>query len=217
MKKFNLFNEIIVVDRAALMQAINAGREFGITTTGEVVAQPTGKRHIYIYRGVMTPPKPSPLMPQKAAPSLAELFGTNYRIVEDDDRVLIKAASAWQEIIGFNLRHCDYDDTSADGISHFPDEALEEIGWHATEFNVDYRDIVELIEAECEGTLLCIEQNEPYQFSGMGFIDDMESARSLAFAFCKGRITTLMAEDPDYAAVNLAADEEEAAEFFGLV
>lgn len=216
MKKFNLFNEIIVADRAALMRAINAGKEFGITIEGDVVAMPLPERRLLIYHGRMTPPKPSPLKPQSAAPSLAELFGANYRIVEDEERVLIKAGAAWQEIIGFNLPVCDYDDTTADGISDFPDETLEAIGWHATEFGIDYRTIVEFLEAECEGVLLCIEQEEPYQFSGMGYFADIEHARDLAFGFCKTRIAALMAEDSDYAPENLTDDEQDAVEYFGL-
>ena len=217
MKKCNLFNEIVVVDRSALMQAVNSGKEFGITIEGDIVFMPEEARKLYIYRGVMSPKKASPLMPQQPQVSLAELLGNNYKVVEDDDRILIKASPAWQEIIGWNIRSCDYDDTSADGVSHFPDKVLEDIGWHATEFGIDYRNLLEVIEAECAGTLLCIEQMEPYQFSGMGFIDDLECARAHAFALCKARIEKLMHEEEEYAPERLSDDEREAAEFFGLV
>jgi hypothetical protein len=213
MKKFNLFNEIIVTDRSALMQAINSGREFGIDIDGAVVSEPADTDAILIYRGSMTPPQASALAPRQPM-RLEALFGSDYRIVEDDDRILIKASGAWQQIIGYNVRHCDYDDTTADGVSHFPDEELESIGWHATEFGIDYRDLLELIESECEGVLLCIEQEEPYQFSGLGFISDMECARKRAFAYCKSRAETLLEEDEDYAPDRLSDDETEAAEFF---
>lgn len=217
MKKCNLFNEIIVVDRSALMRAIQSGGEFGITLSGEVVALPSEVRHIFIYQGKMTPPKASPLSPKQESRSLPELFGRDYRVVEDEERILLKVSGAWKSVMAFNLASCDYDDTTADGIADFPDETLEAIGWHATEFGIGYRDIVEGIESECAGTLLCIEQAEPYQFSGMGFIDDMECARRIAFDFCKKRIATLMAEDPDYAPDALDDDEAEAAAYFGLL
>ena len=216
MKKFNLFNEIIVVDRNALMRAVNAGQEFGITVDGTIVPVPFEGRQILIYRGTMAAPKPSALMPQQPL-SFEALFGTEYRVVEDDDRILIKASGAWQQIIGHNIRHCDYDDTSADGVSHFPDKELEAIGWNATEFDIDYRDILEVVESGCDGLLLCIEQQEPYQFSGLGFIADMACARERAFGYCKTRIKELMRDDDDFTPDNLTGDEEEAAAFFGLL
>ena len=216
MTKFNLFNEIIVADRGALMRAINSGREFGISISGAIVSEPDESRELLIYRGRMSAPQPSALMPSQPL-SVEALFGSDYRVVEDDDRILIKASGAWQRIIGYNIRHCDYDDTTADGVSHFPDEELETIGWHATEFDIDYRELLEVIEAECDGTLLCIEQQEPYQFSGLGFIADKGCARERAFAFCRTRIAEVMEEDEDYAPERLTDDEREAAEFFELL
>jgi hypothetical protein len=216
MKKFNLLNEIIVADRSALMQAVNSKQEFGIAIDGAIITKPAETDAILIYRGTMTLPQPSALMPRQAV-SIESLFGSDYRIVEDDDRILIKASGAWQQIIGYNIRHCDYDDTTADGVSHFPDEELESIGWHATEFDIGYRDLLEVIETHCDGTLLCIEQEDPYQFSGLGFISDRTCARERTFEFCKMRIAELIEEDEDYAPDQLNDDEREAAEFFELL
>ncbi len=215
MKKFNLFNEIIVCDRKELLAACSSARNFGITYKGDIVYAPFDERHILIYQGVITPEPVSALMPPKPK-SISELLGANYKVVEDDERILIKAAAAWQEIIGFNIATCDYDDTSGDGIAQFLDKELEDIGWHATEFSIGYRDLVDEIEAKCDGTLLCIEQEEPYRFSGLGYIGDYASARKIAFEYAKARISDLMANDPDFAAENLTDDEEEAAQFFGI-
>jgi hypothetical protein len=212
-KKFNLFNEIIVADRSALMRAVNAAKPFGITIGGEIVHEPDLYGVPLIYKGMITPAPTSALAPAKA-PSLSELLGTNYQLVEDEERVLIKAAVAWQEIITINRPNAGYDDTTGDGISEFADKALEQMGWHATEFDITYRDIVEQIEAKCEGTLLCIEQEEPYRFSGMGFIGDYDCARNVAFEYCRSRIVAAMKEDETYAKENLTDDEEEAAAFF---
>ena len=46
MTKFNLFNEIIVADRGALMRAINSGREFGISIRGAIVSEPDESRSL---------------------------------------------------------------------------------------------------------------------------------------------------------------------------
>jgi hypothetical protein len=213
MKKFNLFNEIIVADRAALMRALNASKPFGITIEGEIVYEPDIDNALLIYKGTPIPASVSALSPASSR-SLSEVLGSNYQVVEDDERILIKAAAAWQEIIAINRGNASYDDTSGDGISEFADKTLEEIGWHATEFDISYRDIVEEIEAGCEGTLLCIEQEEPYRFSGMGFIADYGCARKLAYDYCRSRIDTAMKSDTAYAKENLTDDEEEAATFF---
>lgn len=216
MRKFNLVKEIISVDKAAMMRAVNSGKPFGITITGEIEHPPYSSEKIYIYQGAVERPAASPLMPAKPK-SLAELMDTSMQVVEADDRILIKAARDWQTIMGYNLPNADYDDTTGDGIAEFSDSELEDIGWQATEFGIGYRDIVEVIEARCEGTLLCIEnEGENYQFSGMGFIDDMACARKAAFEYCKQRIETILQEDESYHHAELTDDEEEALEFFGI-
>jgi hypothetical protein len=212
MKKFNLFTEIIVVERTLLFQAINSMKEFAITYKGTIIYDDFNSDPL-IYKGKIAPMTQSGLSPQKVRP-LNDILGGNYKIVEDDERVLIKAAAAWQELIHLNLNSCDYDDTSADGISEFSDKTLEDIGWHATEFNINYREIVEVIETQCEGIIFCIEQIEPYQFSGLGFITDLECARKKVFEFCHNNIIEKMATDDIFAKENLTDDEEEAAIFF---
>ena len=218
MKKFNLYKEIIIVEKDALMQAINSTKKFAITHDGRVIYEPFGDTDIFIYQGSMQPsPAPSALAVQKPK-TLADLFGFKYQIVEDDDRVLIKAGSAWQDLININLNNSDYDDTTGDGIDKFDDSRLEDIGWQATEFNILYRDMVEQIEEKCDGLLFCIEsEGDNYQFSGLGYIHDAECARSTAFDYCKARIEKELKENDDFAPDDLTDDEEEAARFFGLL
>jgi hypothetical protein len=217
MKKFNLFNEIIIANRQELLLAINSQKEFGINEKGEVVLAPFNEKEILIFQGKHTHAPTSALKPSKA-PSLAEIFGNNYQIVEDEERVLIKAFSNWQELIKVNTPRASYDDTTGDGVSEFSNSELEDIGWNATEFNISYRELVEVLEEKSEGTLLCIEQKEPnYQFSGLGFLADDEEAQKVLFAHCQEKIKKMMQEDPLYAKEKLSDDEEEAAEFFALI
>ncbi|MDP3266566.1 MAG: hypothetical protein Q8M39_07040 [Sulfuricurvum sp.] len=212
MKKFNLFKEIIVVKRSDFMHAINSSKHFAIAYDGQIAYEPFEPNLISIYEGSIPPI--SPLSTNLARP-IANMLGDNYRIVEDDDRILIKATPAWQSIIGFNRNRSLYDDTTGDGIAEFADKTLETIGWHATEFNIQYRDIVDQFEEKIDGILICIEQDEPYQFSGLGFIFDIEAAQKLAFDYCVTVIKDKMAHDPDFA--TLSGDEEEAAEYFKLI
>jgi hypothetical protein len=209
MKKFNLFKEIVVLSKEEFLRAVNSAKRFAITYKGEIVYEPFEPSLISMYEGSIPPI--SPLSTNLSRP-ISEMLGNNYRIVEDDDRLLIKASGAWQSIIGFNQKRALYDDTSGDGIAEFSDKKLEDIGWHATEFNIGYRDIVEQFEAHCEGVLLCIEQEEPYQFSGLGFVFDIESAREIGFTYCVTTIKYKLKNDEDFAILN--DDEAEAKDYF---
>jgi hypothetical protein len=210
-KKFNLFKEIIVVNRSDFMRGLNSNKRFAISYKGYVVFEPFAPDLISIYEGIIPPV--SPLITNLARP-LSDILGKDYRIVEDDDRILIKAAAAWQSIIGFNRNRALYDDTTGDGIAEFSDKSLEDMGWHATEFNIQYREIVDMFEEKCDGILICIEQEDPYQFSGLGFVFDIEATQKLTWDYCVDSIKDKIANDPDFS--TLSDDEEEAAEFFKL-
>ena len=213
MKKFNLLKEIIVISREELLKAINTNKEFAISYKGDVVYPPYGEKEIFVFKGKASAPKASALSLPRAQ-SISDILGKEYKVVEDEDRVLIKAAGNWQALIGINTPNSDYDDTTGDGISEFADEQLEEIGWHATDFNIDYRAMVSHLEENVDGPLFCIERDEPYQFSGLGYIFDIENARRLTFAYCQNIIKEKLANDPDFAPDNLTDDEEQVARFF---
>ena len=217
MKKFNLFKEIISVNKSELIQAINTGKTFAINYKGELKAPPYADKEILIFEGVYSPKPMSALVP--ATPmKIEEVFGKNYQIVEDEDRVLIKAFSNWQALIALNTPRSSYDDTTADGIAEFSNKDLEEIGWQATEFNIDYRNLAEHLEEKCEGITLCIEQEEPqYQFSGLGFVFDDEDAQKVMFAYAKNHVQNMMDTHEEFKIDTLTDDEEDAAKFFGLL
>jgi hypothetical protein len=216
MKKFNLKDEIIVVQRTNLLNAINSQKAFAISIKGEIFMQPYPKDEIYIYQGEIKPASTSALGTSKQT-SIQSLLGISYKVVEDGERILIKATNAWNDIIKYNILNADYDDTTADGIGDFSDKKLEDIGWHATEFNISYRELSDYLEAECDGILLCVEIEEPYQFSGLGFIKDNQCAYDKLFSFSKEKIADKIKNDPDFEIKNLTDDEREAAEFFGVL
>jgi len=214
MKKFNLFKEIIIVNKASLLQAINSSKVFAITISGEVKYEPFGDKDIFIYQGKHTPAPTSALQPTQT-PSLEGMLGKNYQLVIDEDRVLVKAFSNWQELIGLNTPRSSYDDTTADGVAEFANKELENIGWQITEFSIRYRELVEVLEEKCEGTILCIEQEEPqYQFSGLGFIADDKEAAKVLYDYCQAIVKDKLANDDDFDKDDLDDDQEEAAEFF---
>lgn len=216
MQKFNLFNSIIIVDRSTLVQAINSSQEFAITTQGEILYPPIQTSLPLIFQGKHTQKPTSALTPSSQS-NLQSVLGDNYQVVEDDERVLIKAFSNWQEIIRLNISHASYDDTTADGVAEFSDPALEDIGWNATEFEIGYRELLGVIEEQCEGILLCIEQEEPYQFSGLGFIADNKKAYNTLFKYCQDKIKNLIQTQDHFAQEKLSSDELDAAEFFEVL
>jgi len=212
MKKFNLVKEIIVVTKNDFLQAINSAKKFAISYEGKIVYEPFPSTLISIFEGSI-PPR-SPLEANLSRP-ISTMLGTNYQVVDDNDRILIKASSAWQTIIYTNQKRALYDDTTGDGIDAFSDQQLENLGWHATEFSIGYRDIVEQFEKQCEGILLCIEHESPYQFSGLGFVFDIDHARQIGFEYCVNTIKDKLENDEDFA--TLTNDEEEAAIFFNAL
>jgi len=216
MKKFNVLKEIIVVLRAELLQAINTNKEFAINYKGEVVSPPYADKEIFVFKGKATAPKVSALSMPKPQ-SIADILGKNYQVVEDEGRILIKASGNWQELININMPNTDYDDTTADGVAEFANKEMENIGWFGDEFNVNYREMVEELEEKADGVVLCVEQEEPYQFSGMGFIFDIENAKELLFNLCQTKAKDKIENDSDFAIDTLTEDEEEAAKFFKLL
>jgi len=216
MKKFNLAKEIMVFNRQDILAAIASNKEFGLTTTGDVEYPPFNETSLFIFKGKSTPPKSSALSIPKPV-TLVDVIGNDYRVVEDEGRILIKAGLAWNGIISFNNKSAEYDDTTADGIAEFKDKELEAIGWHADEFKTAYRELVEVMEEKCEGTILCIEQEEPYQFSGLGFVSDLECARKEVFAYAQAKAADKIKNDDEFKIEMLTDDEEEAARFFKVI
>jgi hypothetical protein len=134
MKKFNLVKEIIVVDSNKLLQAVNSKKRFAITHKGDIKYAPFDSKDIFIFQSSDdTKPISSTSL---GTIDYTALFGNTYQIVEDGERILIKAAGAWKNIIEINIENAEYDDTSSDGIAEFSDKKLEEIGWNATELQV---------------------------------------------------------------------------------
>ncbi len=205
MKKFNLFKEIIITNKSSLLNAINSKKLFAINISGEVVYEPFAENEALIYSGQ-----------PEIVDDFTKILGKNYQLVEDNDRVLIKAFSNWQELIALNTPRASYDDTTADGVAEFSCKELEDIGWQITEFNMRYRELVEVLEEKCDGFILCIEQEEPYQFSGLGFLSDNIQAQKVLFDYCQNHVKNLIENDEDFAKDELDDDQLEALEFFKL-
>lgn len=103
-----------------------------------------------------------------------KVYGTNCKI---------KPLNNWQNIIELNKNDMLYYDHQSDGVEVFEDETMENYGWHASALEINYREITDFIENNCEGTLVFYD-NE-IQFNGFCIIDNIEDARSSVKEFIK--------------------------------
>jgi len=201
MKKFNLAKEIIIVEKSLLHKTIESKEAFAITFDGKITND--FENEIIIFKTDNQTPK-----------TIEELFENNYKIAQSQTQVAIKASLAWREIVELNYLLATYDDSSNEGISEFDDENLEKIGWWADEFDINYRELVEVLENKAKGVVLCIEQESPYHFSGLGFIEDTQEAYAVLYSYCREKIKEKI-KSPEYA--DLSKEEQKALEFFGLL
>ena len=209
MKVFNLIEEIIVLDKETFLETLNSNKEFGINIASEIVYAPFQKHDILIYK---TPPQSAMIAGQML--TVEDALKNKFQWLIDDDRILIKAAPNWNEIITLNKIRASYDDTTGYGVASFMDMGLQEMGWHATEFNIDYRDIVTFLEEHCEGTILCIATKEPFMFHGLGFFADNQQAKKIMYEYCQTAIKKLLEEGTEFNIDTINSDHADAAEYF---
>ncbi len=212
MKKINLLNETIIVSKDKLTQALRSNEEFGITLKGAIKYPPFDPADIFIYQGKILSKTLSTIDSSKQA-----LLGADYTVVEDNSRLLFKAGDAWQDIIAYNVHHCDYSYTSEESVTQFADEEIEDMGWMIIDFDVSYKELIQMLEEKADITLVCVEREDPYRFSGMGYFNDIEATRKILFDFCQNIITEKINNDADYALDLLDEDQHEAAEFFKVI
>lgn len=88
----------------------------------------------------------------------------------------IKPVVNWQNIIELNKYNMLYFDHQSDGVEYFEDKTLEDYGWQASALEINYRQLSEFIENNCEGVLLCYDNN--IQFSGFVIVENIEDVRA---------------------------------------
>lgn len=211
MTKVNLYLQRVYVSSADVIKALNSGKEFVILLDGSVSFEPSEKDFI-VFKGAF--PKASMI---GTPPTLQSVLGDGYIVNFVDNKFEINCAGAWQKIVSLNLHNATYED-GAEGINELDDEELEDIGWHATEFDVKYRDLVLVIEERCDMLLVCneIEDGKVYMFHGLGFVHDINCARTHVREYVVEIINDKLANDPSYEIKSLTNDQLEALEYFGI-
>lgn len=106
---------------------------------------------------------------------LAQDLFTSYKPVITGTNCKIKPLNNWQNIIGMNKDNMLYFDHQSDGVEIFEDKELEDYGWHASVLEINYRQIADFIEENCDGILVCYDNQ--VQFNGFVFVDDIKKVR----------------------------------------
>jgi hypothetical protein len=214
-KKINLMDNSVKVPSNKFSEAINSGKEFGITPAGEVKFAPFETKEILIYKGQVA----KNLVSQKV--DFRKILGEGYRVKATFTQTEIYVDS-WEKIIDLNTKISLYEDSSSEGVDSFLDEKIEEISWHSVEFDIKSREIVEIIEESVNGILLCFERDmgEHYTFSGIGFIlDESELLKAQKVVLDKVKnliLEKIDTEKDEFQKYGFSDEQQEALEFFGL-
>jgi len=205
-KKINFLVDEVQVSNALFSKAINSNREFGIGIDGDIDYDlKSGKA--YIFKG------------EANLFNKLEPLGKGYKIKATFVTVTISFDNIWNRIIDINTDSAMYEDSASDGIADFQDSTLENIGWHGVEFKISYRDMVEFLEKHIDGTVICVEQEEPYMFNGFGFIsnENIEKARELLFDFTKSEIIKHISENKtEFDKYGFSDDQQDSINYFKI-
>ena len=173
MKKINIKDLELNIDITQILNLHSSKAPIIIDVDGNIYNNENDvKKKAVIFKQI-TPKQISSMLDAKAIAS--NLFA-DYKPNILGTICKIKPVSNWQNIIDMNKDNMLYFDHQSDGVEMFEDKVLEDYGWHASALEINYREISEFIEDNCEGVLLCYDNT--IQFSGFVIIDDINDVRA---------------------------------------
>ncbi|MFA9374061.1 hypothetical protein [Poseidonibacter sp.] len=208
MKKINIKNIELNIDITQILNLCNTKNTFFIDIDGNVITNEADTKNKAIIFKSDNSKKLSTLLDAKA---LANEVFSAYKPSIVGAICKIKPLQNWQNIIGLNTASMLYFDHQSDGVELFEDKTLEDYGWQASALDINYRAISDFIEDNCEGTLLCYD-NE-IQFSGFVIVDDINDVQKQVKEFIINQTKENIKNDL------IEIDDEdviEALEYFGI-
>lgn len=178
MKKINIKDIELNIDMISLLELKNVNNKIIIDINGTKYINeeiPKNKAIIYINENYKKDENTNDIK------SIAKDIFAKYKPVITGTICKIKPLNNWQKIIGMNAENMLYFDHQSDGVEIFEDSILEDYGWHASALEINYRAISDFIEDNCNGTLLCYD-NE-IQFNGFALVDNIEETRAQVKSF----------------------------------
>jgi hypothetical protein len=205
-KKINVLTDKIIVSNGEFSKAINSKKEFGIDIEGKVLYEKDPNKFLIFWGRANLVAK-------------NQILGAEYGVQMSFVSVTIDLQKSWDRLMELNSLNALYEDHSAEGIDNFKDKELEEIHWFSVEFGITSRELATELENFAEGYLVGLEHEEPYNFSGLGFLnkEDLESSRKHLFQFTKEKIEEkIEKEKEEFEKYGFTEDQEESLEFFGV-
>ena len=173
MKKINIKDLELNIDITQILNLHSSKAPIIIDVDGNIYNNENDvKKKAVIFKQI-TPKQISSMLDAKA---IASTLFTDYKPNIIGTICKIKPVSNWQNIIDMNKDNMLYFDHQSDGVEMFEDKVLEDYGCHASVLEINYREISEFIEDNCEGVLLCYDNT--IQFSGFVIVDDINDVRA---------------------------------------
>jgi len=172
MKKINLKDLELNIDISQIMNLIVSKSDIYIDLDGNIfTTEENLEKNILIYKSK----NKEELFTIFDAKTLAMRVFKDFKPNIIGTICKIKPVMNWQNIIELNKKSMLYFDHQSDGVEIFEDEILESFGWYANDLEINYREISEFIESNCDGKLVCYD-NE-IQFSGFVIVNNIEEVR----------------------------------------
>lgn len=208
MRKINIKDLELNIDITQILNLYASKSEIIIDVDGNIYKNlDETKKKAIIYKNSNA----QNLSPVLDAKTTATMLFSDYKPTLVGTICKIKPVVNWQNIINMNKENMLYFDHQSDGVEIFEDKVLENYGWHASDLEINYREISEFIEDNCSGTLLCYD-NE-IQFSGFVIVEDLEEVRTKVKEF----IIEKTKENIENEIIDIEDDDViEALEFFGI-
>jgi|GEM_PF-265914 len=208
MKKINIKDIELNIDMTSLLELKSVNNKIIVDINGNKYINKASPKNVAIIYINESYEKKENINDIK---SLSNDIFSKYKPFVSGTLCKIKPLNNWQNIIGMNTQNMLYFDHQSDGVEIFEDSILEDYGWHASALEINYRAISDFIEENCEGTLLCYD-NE-IQFSGFVLVDNIEVVRVQV----KNFICEKTKENIKNALIELDDDDViEALEFFNI-
>lgn len=183
MKSINIKDLILSISLPTVLNALSANSYIEIDINGDIYIDEKCDLGLPIIFRCENFEKKSLIMD---ATSMAQEIFKNYKPVINGAICRIKPLQAWQDVIALNQDRMLYFDHQSDGVELFEDKDIEDMGWEASALEINYREIAEFIENNCEGYLVFYD-NE-IQFNGFVIVNDIETVRKKVKTFIIDRI-----------------------------
>ncbi len=190
MKKINIKDLLTDIDIIQVLNFYSVKKDFYIDIDGNIIEQLTKDLKKPVICKIE---HDSTNINEKDAKELCLKLFKDYRPTIIGTICRVKPLVKWQDIIELNKENMLYFDHQSDGVEIFEDKTLEDYGWNASALEINYRQISDFIEENCDGVLLCYD-NE-VQFNGFTIIDDVEQTRVKVKEFIKAQALENMKKD----------------------